>query len=159
MLTVVEKVIFLQNVDVFEGIPSELLSYLAAIAEEEAFEAGETVFKVEEPSDALYVVHDGSVRLHRGDEEIAVSQKGEAFGTWALFDDQPRVVTATTMEDTKVLRIEREDFLELLSDHVQITERVLKTIVSRLRGLLDSIGADVARTQYRDDQNAPPPKR
>ena len=34
MLTVVEKVIFLQNVDVFAEIPTEQLSYLAAIAEE-----------------------------------------------------------------------------------------------------------------------------
>jgi len=159
MLTVVEKVIFLQNVDVFEGIPSELLSYLAAIAEEESFDAKETVFEIEEPSDALYVVLEGGVRLHRGDEEIATSQQSDAFGTWALFDDQPRVVTATTLDDTKVLRIDREDFLELLSDHVQITERVLKTIVSRLRGLLDSIGADVARTSYGDDPSAPPPTR
>ena len=157
MLTVVEKVIFLQNVDVFDGIPTELLSYLAAIAEEESFDAGDVVFEIDEVSDALYVVLEGEVRLHRGDEEIAVSTDNEAFGTWALFDDQPRVVTATATKDTKALRVDRDDFLELLADHVQITERVLKTIVTRLRGLLDSIGADVARTVYSDDQSAPPP--
>ena len=33
MLTVVEKVIFLQGVDVFGDIPTEQLSYVAAIAE------------------------------------------------------------------------------------------------------------------------------
>ena len=95
MLTVIEKVIFLQNVDVFEAIPTEQLSFLAAIAEEEAFDAGEAIFKIEEPADALYVVLEGKVRLHRGEEEITVAGESEPFGTWALFDAQPRVITAT----------------------------------------------------------------
>ena len=160
MLTVIEKVIFLQNVDVFEAIPTEQLSFLAAIAEEEAFDAGEAIFKMEEPADALYVVLEGKVRLHRGEEEITVAGESEPFGTWALFDAQPRVITATVIEDAKVLRIDREDFLELLSDHVQITEQVLKTIVGRLRGLLDTIGADITRAQYGGDQNpSSPPKQ
>ena len=114
MLTVIEKVIFLQNVDVFAEIPSEQLSYLAVIAEELTFSAEEIVYKSDEPSDALYVVLEGRVRLHRGDEEITVAKTGDPFGTWALFDDTPRVATATTVEDTNVLCIDRVDFLDLL---------------------------------------------
>jgi len=143
MLSVVEKVIFLQNVDVFAEIPSEQLSYMAAIAEELSFSAGEEVYKSDQPSDALYVVLEGQVRLHRGDEEITVAQPSEPFGTWALFDDTPRVATATAAEDTRVLCIDRDDFLDLLSDHVQITEGVLKSLVGRLRGLLDRVGTDI----------------
>lgn len=143
MLSIVEKVIFLQNVDVFTEIPSEQLSFLAAIAEELTFSAGDTVYKSDEPSDALYVVLDGKVRLHRDGEEITVAEASEPFGTWALFDDTPRVATATAAEDTRVLCIDREDFLDLLSDHVQITEGVMKTLVGRLRGLLDRVGTDV----------------
>lgn len=142
MLTIVEKVIFLQNVEVFAGIPTEQLSYLAAIAEEQQYPAGEVIYKYEEPSDALYVVLEGRVRLHRGDDEITVAGPNESFGTWALFDDQARVATATPIEDTKVLRIDREDFIDLLTDHVAITEVVLKTLVGRLRGLLDRVGVD-----------------
>ena len=143
MLSIVEKVIFLQNVTVFTEIPSEQLSYLAAIAEELSFSAGDDVYKSDEPSDALYVVLEGKVRLHRDDEEITVAESSEPFGTWALFDDTPRVATATAVDDTKLLCIDREDFLDLLSDHVQITEGVLKTLVGRLRGLLDRVGTDL----------------
>jgi CRP-like cAMP-binding protein len=143
MLSIVEKVIFLQKVDVFGEIPSEQLSYLAAIAEELSFASGEDIYKTDDPSDALYVVLEGKVRLHRDGDDITVAEASEPFGTWALFDDTPRVATATAVEDTRLLCIDREDFLDLLADHVQITEGVLKTLVGRLRGLLDRVGADL----------------
>jgi CRP-like cAMP-binding protein len=144
MLSIVEKVIFLQNVDVFAEIPSEQLSYLAAIVEELTVSEGDTIYKFDDPSDALYVVLEGRVRLHRDAEEITVAEKNDPFGTWALFDDTPRVATATAQEATRLLCIYREDFLDLLSDHAQITEGVLKTLVGRLRGLLTRIGTDVS---------------
>lgn len=143
MLSIVEKVILLQNVDVFAEIPTEQLSYLAAIAEEVEFAAQESVYAFEEPSDALYVVLEGEVRLHRDDQEITVASANDPFGTWALFDDQPRVTTATAITEVKLLRIDRDEFLDLLSDHVQITQGVLKTLVGRLRGLLDRVGVDL----------------
>lgn len=143
MLTIVEKVIFLQNVDVFAEIPTEQLSYLAAIAEEETYTKGDVIYKFEEPSDSLYVVLEGKVRLHRDGDEITVAGPNDSFGTWALFDQQPRVATATTLEDCRVLRIDREEFMDLLTDHVAITQAVLKTLVGRLRGLLNRVGIDI----------------
>ena len=145
MLTIIEKVIFLQNVDVFATIPTEQLSHLAAIADEASYAPGELIYKYEEPSDALYVVLDGTVRLHRGEEEIAVVASKDPFGTWALFENAPRVTAATATEETRVLRIFRDDFLDILSDNVQITESVLKSLVGRLRGLLERVGVDIGQ--------------
>ena len=143
MLSTLEKVIFLQNVDVFAKIPSEQLAHMAAIAEELSFAAGDDIYQADDPSDALYVVLEGKVRLHRGDEEITVANATEPFGTWALFDTTPRVATATAVDDVKALCVDREDFLDLLSDHVQITDGVLQSLVGRLRGLLERVGADI----------------
>ncbi|MBD3401851.1 cyclic nucleotide-binding domain-containing protein [candidate division GN15 bacterium] len=142
MLTVIEKVIFLQNVDVFAQVPTEHLAYLAAIAEEVECREGDTIYREDEPSDALYLVLHGRVRLDREGREITVAEDKEAFGTWALFDEQPRVATATATEDTRLLRIDRDEFVDLLADHVQITQGVLKTMVDRLRGLVGRVGAD-----------------
>jgi len=136
-LTVIEKVIVLQNIDVFSQVPTEQLAELAAIAEEVSFLSGDVIYQEGDASDALYVVLTGRVRLHRGDEEIAVAGQREAFGTWALFDEVPRVVTATAVENTELLRVDQEDFLELLADHVQITQGILRTIAGRLRRLAD----------------------
>jgi CRP/FNR family transcriptional regulator, cyclic AMP receptor protein len=136
MLSVIEKVILLQNVDVFSEVSSEQLAYLAAIAEEITCAANTPLYKEQDPSDSMYIVLEGRVRLHRGDTEVTVAKHGEAFGTWALFDDEPRLVAATPLEDSKVLRIDKEDFIDLLADNIKITQGVLKAIVRRLRGLV-----------------------
>jgi CRP-like cAMP-binding protein len=142
MMTVIEKVLFLQNVDVFSSVPSEQLAYLAAVAGEIDCSSGDSVYKEGDASTAMYLVLHGRVRLHRGDNEIAQAGPREAFGTWALFDQEPRVASATTMEDTRLLKIDRDDFVDLLADHVQITEGVLKTMVDRLRGLVDRVNVN-----------------
>ena len=139
MFTIIEKVIFLQSVDVFSDVPTEQLAYVAAIAEEVTYLRDESIYELGEVSDSLYLVLDGKVRLHRDGEDILLAGKNEAFGTWALFDEEPRVATATAIEDTRALRIDRDDFLELLSDHTEITQGVFKNIVGRLRGLVGRV--------------------
>ena len=139
MLTTIEKVILLQDVDIFEHTSTEDLSHIAAIAEEIEFRADDIIFKEDEISDAMYTVIDGKVRLTRGEKEVMVAGKMEAFGTWALFDDEPRVATATALEASQLLRIDKEEFIDLLADHVAITQSILKTMAKRLRRLITRI--------------------
>jgi CRP-like cAMP-binding protein len=143
--TIVEKVIFLQNVDVFSSVPTEQLAYIAAIAEEVSYLEGDAIYEKDDLPDALYVVLDGKVRLHRDGEDITVAGEREAFGTWALLDEEPRVATASVEEDTRLLRVDRDDFMELLADRSEITQGVFKTIVGRMRSLIDRVGADGSR--------------
>ena len=137
MYTTIEKVIFLQDIDVFKDVRVEDLAYIAAITEEETFQPGTNLYEVNDSADSLYLVLDGKVRLHRNSQEISVSGPHEAFGTWALFDNQPRVATATALEETLVLRISREDFYDLLSDHVRIAEAMLRSLARSLRSLAE----------------------
>lgn len=144
MLTAIEKVIFLQNVDIFSEVTTEELAYLAAISEEVAFIKGDKIYEAEELSDAMYLVLEGKVKLHRDGKEVTVAGPKEAFGSWALFDEEPRVVTATAIEDSKLLCIYREDFYDLLADNIQITQGVFKTLVKRMRKLIEHVGLEPA---------------
>ncbi|MEZ5359768.1 MAG: Crp/Fnr family transcriptional regulator [Candidatus Zixiibacteriota bacterium] len=139
MLTAIEKVIFLQNVDVFSEVPTEYLAYLAGIAEEVEYDKDDVIYRQDDPSDAMFLVLDGGVRMHRGDQEITVESSKDAFGIWALFDESPRVASATALEDCHLLRIDREDFVDLLADHVRITQGVLKALANHLRGLMQRV--------------------
>ena len=139
MLTTVEKVIFLQDIDIFEFTSTEDLAHIAAITDEVQFQEGETLFEEGDISDAMFLVIEGKVRLTRGEQEVMVAQKKDVFGTWALFDDEPRVVAAKTLENSLLLEIDKEDFIDLLADHVAITQSVLKTMVKRLRNLMTRI--------------------
>ena len=139
MYSVIEKVIFLQDIDVFKEVRTEDLTHLAMIAEELSFMPDTNLYEVNDSADSLYLVIDGKVRLHREGQDISVIGPREAIGTWSLFDNQPRVATATAVEETKVLRIDREEFYDLLSDHVRIAESVLRSLARRLRALVERL--------------------
>ena len=138
MLTTVEKVIILQDIDFFEFTPTEGLAMIAAITEELNFKAGTDIFTEGEAADSIYMVVDGQVRLHRSGQEIATISEKEGFGTLALFDDEPRFATATAASDTYILKITKDVFLDIISDHVSITESVFKSLVKRIRSLLEN---------------------
>lgn len=142
MLTVVEKVVFLQNVDVFSEVPSEQLTYLASIAEELDCLKGDILFRENDPADALYLVLDGKISLERDGKEVKQAGTQNAIGTWALFDDESRVVTATVTENARLLKIDRGEFVDLLADNVQVTQGVLKTLVKKVRGIMDKFDAE-----------------
>ena len=139
MLTTVEKVLFLQEIDIFEYTSTEDLSHIAAITEESELQKDEIIFQEGDLPDAMYMVINGQVRMTRAGEEVMVAGAKDVFGTWALFDDEPRVATATTLEGTRILRIDKEDFIDLLADYVAITQSILKTMVKRLRKLMTRI--------------------
>lgn len=139
MLTTVEKVLFLQDVDIFEYTSTEDLAHIAEIVDEIELKPDEIIFKEGEIPDAMYIVSKGKVILLRAGQKVMVAKEKDVFGTWALFDDEPRVATATTLEDTRLLRIDREDFIDLLADHVAITQSIMKTLVKRLRNLMNRI--------------------
>jgi CRP-like cAMP-binding protein len=139
MLTTVEKVLLLQDVDIFEHTSTEDLSHIAAIAEEIEYQTNDVIFQEDEIPDSMYVVIEGKVRLTRKDQEIMVAGKMEAFGTWALFDDEPRVATATALEPSQILRLDKEEFIDLLADHVAITQSIMKTLTKKLRKLMARI--------------------
>ena len=136
MLTVVEKVLFLQEVDIFENTPTEDLAHIAAITEEVNYDANADIYRTGDVSDSMYIVIEGQVKLHHDGRQVMIAKHNDVFGTWALFDDEPRVVSATTIEDSRLLRIDREEFFDVLADHIQITLGILKTLSRRLRGLL-----------------------
>lgn len=141
VLSVVEKAIRLQDVDLFVDVPAEQLAYLAAIAEERSAEPGAPLFHDGDPADAMFLVLEGRVRLHRGDVEVTVCGPGEAFGTWALFDEEPRVMSATVLEaPVEMLQVDRSEFIEVLADNVEVTRAILRTVVRRLRTLGRAVG-------------------
>ena len=136
MYSLIEKVIFLQDIDIFKEVRVEDLEYLAAIAKEESFALDQDLYQANDSPDSLYLVIAGKVKLHRGGQEISVIGRREAIGTWALFDKEPRVATATALEETETLCIMRDDFYDTLSDHVRIAEAVFRSLARRLRTLV-----------------------
>lgn len=133
MLTILEKVLLLQSVDLFSRVTSEQLSYLAGIAAEVAVPPGQVLYAEGDAPDGLYVVISGSVLMRRSGEEIDRIAPNSALGVWALFDDEARMTTAESLGETRLLFVPREDFYDVLSDHVELVAALFKHLVQRLR--------------------------
>jgi CRP-like cAMP-binding protein len=137
-LNLVEKVIALEAVPLLGNLSPEQLTEIAAIAREVQFPSGQFVLRDSQPLDALYVILDGSVQLSRASEALYTARQNEVLGAWALFEeDNPMPVSAQTLEDTRLLRIGRDDFYDLLADNSEITSAIFSTLVKRFRKLVE----------------------
>jgi CRP-like cAMP-binding protein len=136
VLTPIDKVLSLQSVDVFRHATTEMLAYIGSIATELRMKREEVVFLKDQLADAMYVVVRGRVRLEKEGKEVLVVGAGQSFGTWALFDDQPRLMTAVLLENTHLLKIKKDDFYDLLADHDEITPVIFKALVERVKSLI-----------------------
>jgi CRP-like cAMP-binding protein len=85
---------------------------------------------------SLYVVLSGRIEMSRGGQVVFNVGPDETIGNWALFDEQPSVVTATASEDSSLLRIDRDDFFDLLADHSEMTREIFQALFKRVRSLL-----------------------
>jgi CRP-like cAMP-binding protein len=138
-LNIVEKVIALEGVELLRNLSPEHLARIAAIAEEVAVAPHKAILEAEKPVDALYVIVDGAVELSRGGEPLTVARQGEVLGAWALFDESdPMPVAARSIDETRLLRIGREDFYDLLSDNSEMTAAIFSTLVRRFRKLVEA---------------------
>jgi CRP-like cAMP-binding protein len=136
-LNIVEKVIALEAVDLLKNLSPEQLSRIASISKETRVGPGKVVLSPDKPLDALYVILDGSVSMSRDGTELHVARQNEVLGAWALFDPEPMNVTAKAVEDTRLLRIGRDDFYDLLADNSEITASIFSMLVRRFRQLVE----------------------
>jgi CRP-like cAMP-binding protein len=133
VLTTVEKVLFLKSIDLFRALPAEELAQIAEIAEEEEFVAGDPVFAEGEMGDALFLVISGSVKVHKGDKQLAVLSVRDVVGEMAVLDGEPRSASVTVAQDASLLKIGRDDFRDILSERPEIAMGVMKVLSRRLR--------------------------
>ena len=132
----VEKVFLLQQVDLLQGARSSHLALLASIANEVDVGRDHVLLQQDEPTTAMYVVVRGSVELRTANDQIMVARDQTAFGTWALIDRAPSLVTAKATEPTRLLSIERDDFDDLLNENPELALGLLQGLARRVRTLV-----------------------
>jgi len=140
-LSTLDRAIRLQNVDLFSDLKTDMLALVASIAKQVRVEADETLFERDSAMEALYVVLDGRIAMRRDEARLFSVGPDETIGNWALFDEQPSVVTAIAESETWLLRIDREDFFDLLADHSDVSRALFQALFKRARALL-KVGLD-----------------
>ena len=136
-LNIVEKVIALEAVDLLRNLKPDQLARIATIAREVAFPPGSVLLDPKKNLDALFIILEGEVEVRTPDGVSTRAVRNDVLGAWALFDPEPLDITAQAAQDTKVLRIGRDDFYDLLSDNMEITASIFAILVKRFRQLVN----------------------
>jgi hypothetical protein len=132
MLTI-ERVMALKAARMFEEASEDVLAEVAAIVEEVEVPAGEVVFAKGDSGDSMYLVAEGAMRVVDGQRTVGELRAGDVFGELALLDPEPRLFTISAREDSRLLRLDREAFLELMAGNIEIVRGVLHVLCERLR--------------------------
>lgn len=135
MMTPVERVLVLKNADLLKDAgPRHLLALAERSAEVEIWK-GDTLYREEDPADALYMVVDGRVRLSIGDRILSEVGPGEAFGSWSLVDESARGQRADCIEDGLVLALGRDEFYDVAAGDLTLLQQIVRVLAKRLRAL------------------------
>ena len=132
MLTI-ERVICLKAVPMFAEVSDETLADVAELLGEVDYAKGQVVFEKGAEGDSLYVVISGRVRVYDGARTIVELGPKEIFGELALLDPEPRLASIAAVEDTRLFRLDRESFAELMAGNIEVVRGVLHVLCERLR--------------------------
>jgi hypothetical protein len=138
MITV-EKMLFLGNVPLFSKIGTQEVAHIASIAREASYPAGHPIIREGEYGDHMFLIVDGEVQIHHGQTSVKMLGPSEFFGEMSIIDGEPRSASVTAFSDCLLLRIDKEDFHELLSTHGSVALSMIRVLVQRLRGLLPAL--------------------
>ncbi len=132
------RVEVLTQSSIFSSLNEDELAVMAGLAVERSLAPGEFVFWEEDAPEWFYVVAEGRIKIIKhsslGKEFIiAFFGPGEMFGEVAVFEDKPYPASAQAAVETRVLGIQKKDFLSFLARRPQVTVRIISVLGGRLR--------------------------
>lgn len=132
-MNIEEKIEILKKVNIFSEADEKILYGLAGSSREMDILKGKKIFRKGDEGDALYILVEGTVRIHDGNYVLAKLGQGEVFGEYALIDKEKRSATVTAEEKCRVLKILQSDFYGIAEGNRNILRGVLKVLIGRMR--------------------------
>jgi CRP/FNR family cyclic AMP-dependent transcriptional regulator len=128
----------LKFVPLFSELSDADLTAISKVAVTQLFRKDNMILIEEEVGSTMFVLLEGRVKISRISEEgreviLSILSEGDFFGEMSILDGQARSANVVTLEDSTILVIHREDFLQMLHDYPQIAINLLKELAHRLR--------------------------
>ena|SRR5438067_2052634 len=132
--------------ELFNGIASETLDALGALAQSETFPTGALLYRPGDTADDFFVLDAGRVEflIGRGARTAPggfMLKKGEVFGWAALLDGYPtRIASARCLEESRLLRINGKSALRVLERDPAAGFIVMRRLAALIARYLASSG-------------------
>jgi CRP-like cAMP-binding protein len=135
-----ENIEFLKNVPIFSELNDDTLLKLSQLGTLKSFEKDSIILSEQDAGSALFVMVTGKVKVARVSNDdknkeviLTLLNPSDFFGEMALLDGLARSATVTSIEDSQVFIIQRNDFLDLIQQHPEVSIALLQELTQRLR--------------------------
>ena len=147
---------FIQQTDLFRGMDKDFVKKTYDLTVKQALEDGEVLFREGDEARHFYILLKGRVRLgtrDTGQVVHTVSRPGEAFGWSSLVGRDVYSASAECAEATKLLKIDRDDFQEILKkdpiNGLSFFRRLAGALGERLISSYGSLGLGRTTEEHR----------
>jgi hypothetical protein len=127
-LMLYERAVFFQSISAFEEVPGLILSYLADISKEQRLKADEFLSVDERLNNDFFIIYAGAVQYYEKSRYVRDFGKGQFIGEMLSAPGFINTNLLIAKEDTTLLKINKDQFYELLSDNVKLTDKVLQVV-------------------------------
>lgn len=137
----------MSDIDVFNSfsrLRPELQADLKQLFEEHRYAPGQEVFCQGDPTQSVYVVTEGRVKLTRVAREgfesvLCVRRPGEYFCPVSVIDRGPQLGTAQAIGEVVLLEADRREFNSLCEDNPELLAMVQGTCIGEVRTLMERV--------------------
>ena len=103
------------------------------------YDVKEIIFTKGDPSEFAYVIKSGEVEILQNYPDnpirLALLNADEIFGEMGLVDERPRSLTARAVSETRVTKISRNEFIEMILHRPEEAFHYLRMFFERLRAM------------------------
>jgi CRP-like cAMP-binding protein len=133
MLTSIDRLLLVRGVPIFKELRDDFLVRLASIMNEVSYPSSKMIFAQGQEGRSLYIVVAGKVRVHIGDKDLAILDKGSCFGEMSLFDAEPRSASVTAISSCDCLVLTQQQLYEAIEETPDIAVNIIRLLSRRIR--------------------------
>jgi CRP/FNR family cyclic AMP-dependent transcriptional regulator len=133
----------LRRTDLLRSAPDEVLDAVATASRLRVFRRGQVVFTRGDPSDTLFVVISGRVKVvvrsaDGGELTLTIIQPGGVFGELGIADGGPRSADADALDECQLLLVPLETVQGICAREPPVVQALLNSTTATLRRLTEA---------------------
>ena len=141
----IDRILLFEKAEIFAGLNLDERAAIASLAKIERHHSRQAIYRQGDPSTTLYVLINGGVDFHRDGSFVGRMDAGTrqiCFGDIGFLDRKPRPYSATACkgtEFTEVFAVNRQDFMDLVADRIELLDGLFSVLVGQLRTELETV--------------------
>ena len=133
----------LKKTPLFKGLLENDLQSFINKGSYNSYKSGEMLFMQGDEASCFFLLLSGSIKLFKGDVDgketvIRILQPGDIFAEIILYGNNKYPVNSQVIENSEVLAMTRDSFLDLL-DNKELRDNFISAMISRLKYLTNTV--------------------